>query len=261
MNILVAYKGLCESDREVKGMQERFSFLDVIENHRRYIYEPLKKLGEVKFAMCGNESETIKRATEILKPVYVSREGHDQLERTVRLLENVPEGITHIVVLRFDMVFKCKVTECHIEWDAFNFPWWEILSRERFVMNGDTFFIFPSQMKEHVRRCCERLHAKFKRSDLKCPHLHGFYRRCMRGTPYKVNMMMSGRYDSNTCSTQNPLFNLYRSIGRKVPLNDAVRAAIRRIQRIDNTIPGRKKSLCVKDVRDGVKATMRAKQG
>ena len=225
MHILVAYKGLCESNRTVKKLDEQFSFMDVMDNHKKFIYEPLKRFGKLSFALCGNESDTMVKACTELEPVYVSTSGNDQLQRTITVLENVPDYITHVVLLRFDMVFKCKITECHIKWDSFNFPW--IAKHRKLVQNGDTLFIFPANMTQHVVSSCKRLHTCFQMSDVKMPHLHGFYRRCMKKTGLPINSLMSGWYNSNTCDSQNPLFQLYRSIYCNVPLNQVVMNAVK----------------------------------
>lgn len=225
MNILVAYKGFCKSDRVSKGVKEKFDFTDVLENHRKYLHDVLQEKGNVFFAMSTNECDTHKSMKQILNPVYDDTSGTNQIDRMIQITKNIPTFITHVVILRFDMLFKCKISEVKIDYNLINFPWISARNRNK---NGDCIIIYPSHMNDHMHKSLTKLQAAFQRSNTQMVNLHGLYRRFIM--PIQVNTLLSPYYNSNTYVVQNPLFELYRCKGKSIPLHEEVIKAIKLVQ-------------------------------
>jgi hypothetical protein len=225
MKILIAYKGFCKSDRVVKGVEEKFDFIDVLENHVKYVHDEFRKKGEVYFAMSTNYCDTYTILKAILEPVYDSTKGTNQLDRMIDITKNVPEYITHVVILRFDIIFKCKISQVKIDYNVVNFPWISTCQRKK---NGDCIICYPSTMNDHICKSLTKLQLSFWKTNTVIPHLHGFYRRFIM--PRKVNTLLCPYYNSNTCDVQNPLFELYRSKGKVIRLQEQVVKAIQLIK-------------------------------
>lgn len=228
--VCIAYKGLSYFQRMTNHHGTcTFSMLNVLDNHFKMIVEPLRRQGHtVVFALSTNDSPILGDIIERLKDVvYVSTHGEDQMDRARDVIENIPQDVTHCILTRCDVRFKCFLNEIPIRWDVMNFPW---INKDRaFARNGDVVYVFPMTMRRHVKESFAQLHVYFK-SRGEIPHGHGFYKRFFQRTAHPVHTMVSNMYNSNTDVTQNPIFILARSFDTRVGVHPKVAHAIKCIQ-------------------------------
>ena len=228
MKICIAYRGLSWLKNHTNHHGTcTFSMLDVLDNHMSKIVEPLRARGhDVVFAISTNESPILSSIVAKLGHcVYVSSKGEDQMDRASMILENLPSDVTHVLMMRCDILFKCYITEIPIQWDVMNFPW--VNFDKKFARNGDVLFAFPRDLFPHVSQSFKTLHEYFKQRK-EIPHGHGFYKRFFKSRKY--NCMVSDDYNSNTDVTQNPIFELARSFGATVPLHPRIQKGIKMIK-------------------------------
>lgn len=233
MKVCIAYKGLSYMDqfKNHHGLCT-FSMMDILDNHFKMLVEPLRARGHtVVFALSTNDSPVLSDIMNKLDLVYFSTQGTDQMDRARDVVENIPDDVTHCILTRCDVHFKCPITDVHIRWDAMNFPW--INFDRSFARNGDVLYVFPMTMRDHVKKSFHELHTFFKLKH-EIPHGHGFYKRFFLRTGVPAHAMLSDMYNSNTDVTQNPFFVLARSFDKNVSVHPKVARTIDSIRAIDN---------------------------
>jgi len=232
MKICISYRGLSYMEKFVNHHGVcTFSMMSVVENHFKYIVEPLRSNGhDVVFALSTNESPILQDLINIFQPVYVSVDGSDQMDRSRDMLNNVTD-VTHFILLRCDLKMKCFITEIPIQWDRMNFPWLNF--DRKFARNGDVIFAFPMTIKKHVSESFHQLHTYFRMKG-EIPHGHGLFKRFFQNKSIPYTTMVSDMYNSNTDVTQNPIFTLARSFDINVPLHSKVKKSINVIDRHKN---------------------------
>ena len=223
MKICVAYKGISYDPTysHRNGSVYCIDMREVYENHQKYIWKPLKERGHsIVTAISTNESEILEELKELFGFEYCDTTGTNQFDRGHNVLSYVAKNkeITHVIVVRCDLLMKCPITFCPIRWDKVNFAWkntWKVC---------DNILVMPQTKAGEMGEGMWKLHK------LGITHGHGIHKRFYKerkdlqywccGDYDKVKF-----YDSNSDNNQNPIYMFTRNTGKE-PLIPQVKRLI-----------------------------------
>ena len=109
----------------------------------------------------------------------------------------IEEDLDFIIIGRFDIIFKQKITDLNIDFNKFNFIFREIephWTKDKFV--SDTFFAFP---KKFLLFFMEAVHQEIVQPERPYSDMHGAYKRLapLIGNE-NIHFMVDGTHRSDT---------------------------------------------------------------
>ena len=146
------------------GRNMKIDYKISVENYKTFIFEYFENLGyeiDVFFATNEIDDDEKEKLLEIYKPVdYVfmehnndKRAGRNEKFRNVidLCVKHKNNNYNHVLITRFDLLFKKKFQESHIEFNKFNLI--SILERDKLVC--DNFYFFPIRMLDRFKELCD----------------------------------------------------------------------------------------------------------
>ena len=153
--------------RHFRGRNMKIDYKISVENYKTFIFEYFENLGyeiDVFFATNEMDDHEKEKLLEIYKPVdYVfmehnndKRAGRNEKFRNVidLCVKHKDNNYDHVLITRFDLLFKKKFQESHIEFNKFNLV--SILEKDKLVC--DNFYFFPIRMLDGFKELCDFWH-------------------------------------------------------------------------------------------------------
>ena len=150
--------------RHFWGRNMKIDYKISVENYKTFIFEYFENLGyeiDVFFATNKMDDDEKEKLLEIYKPVDYVFMGHNNDKRVGRndkfrsvmdlCLKHKDNNYDHVLMTRFDLLFKKKFQESHIEFDKINLV--SILEEDHYVC--DNFYFFPIRILERFKQLCD----------------------------------------------------------------------------------------------------------
>lgn len=147
-----------------KGGNVKVDYKISVENYKKFIFEYFENLGyeiDVFFATNVMDNDEKEKLLEVYKPVdYVFMEHNNDKkvgrnEKFINAIElcrrHKDNNYDHVLMTRFDLLFKKNFQESHIEFDKFNLV--SILEKDDYVC--DNFYFFPIRMLDSFKELCD----------------------------------------------------------------------------------------------------------
>jgi len=153
--------------------------------------------------------EVLPQVVDFYKPIDVKLIDYNSSDQRKTLFESLKhiadKEVDFIFVVRFDMIYKKKISEFNINYNKFNFifretePYW---TQNKFV--SDTFFAFP---KNYLVPFMEAVHTEIVQPERPYSDMHGAYKRLY---PIIGNENIHFMVDGTHRSDNNDYFEIKR---------------------------------------------------
>tara|TARA_A100001015_G_scaffold57870_1_gene63709 strand:- start:139 stop:789 length:651 start_codon:yes stop_codon:yes gene_type:complete len=156
----------CEYFHYFTQKNVKIDYKNSVENYKKFIFEYFENLGyQIDVFIATNEmnDNEKKNLLEIYKPIdHVFIENDENQHRRISRNEKFINAIElsrrrkdnnydHILITRFDLMFKKKFEESNIHFDKFNLV--SQLEEDKFVC--DNFYFFPGEMLDDFKEICD----------------------------------------------------------------------------------------------------------
>lgn len=154
----------CEYFHYFTQKNVKIDYKNSVENYKKFIFEYFENLGyQIDVFIATNEmnDNEKKNLLEIYKPinhVFIENDKNRRVGRNEKFI-NVIElcrrhkdyNYNHILITRFDLLFKKKFQKSNIRFDKFNLV--SMLEKDEYVC--DNFYFFPGQMLNDFKEICD----------------------------------------------------------------------------------------------------------
>jgi len=213
MRIAIVLRGISYAENYRDGVDFRLS----IESFKKKILEPLQSQGhEISIYFATYQhclADQLKESYgELLKKyIFINSEINKGCQKDItitalKLVVDDIENIDIVIMTRFDVHYKLRITEMNIEWDKINVLWKELLrlwNAHRRI--ADIMHIFPSKRYKPFIESVIALRDK--------SNLHKLYNLFIdKGiNENEIHFVTEGYYDSSP-KYQNPLLGIIRGV-------------------------------------------------